>query len=707
MNTMPASVTMPSRAGVMLRQAALSARPQLATLAYTLRTMLAVGIALFVSFSLQLQAPMSSVVTVLIVANPLTGALVSKSLWRLFGTVLGAAVAVALIAAFAQTPILFTVVLSLCIGVACVVSSLLRYFRAYGAVLAGYTIIIVASGSYMQPLTIFTGALSRVSAVSIGIVSAALVFLLTSLPKPSTLDQTIETLVRDIAGSFVLYRRPGGTDSDTLPRTGLFTRSSALDEAIEYAGADSYVLRRRMDRLRLGAARLLGLLSTLEPLHDGLRDAAPEGEAAQAQALVRDTMQRLSTLAPGGLASSLPGIEAAHAQAAALADGLRDPVALTVVLHERDMLEQLAHAVADLTGAGPRQTPVRLRPYLEWGPALRNGVRGGLVTLIGGLVWYVTQWTAGPTMLAFLVPGACLLSTNPSASAASVRFATGTLLALPVSMLCQTFLLPQITGFPLLWASLCLCMAPGIWLQFSPTHGLRAFGFVVFFNAMINVHNPITYDDIGLFNTWLAFLLGAPCLVIVFRVLLPTNPAVEVRRLTVSLARAVELLSRTRPVTLLFWPLPVWEVWQNQQMQKILRLIQRLQQVPGAATTPVLQAACIVVALGRVVLTLQALRRDPALAPEARAAASQALSALRQVRSDPARTGRSIIADSQAVQPLLQPGPDQDASSPPSPALHLLVGTLGEAALLVDRAQGLLDRRCPLLEQHLPAAGAP
>ena len=678
-------------------------RPQLATLAYSARTMLAIGIALFVSFSLQLQSPMSSVVTVLIVANPLTGALVSKSVWRLFGTVVGAAVAVALIAVFAQTPILFTVVLSLCIAVACMVSSLLRYFRAYGAVLAGYTIIIVASGSYLQPLAIFTGALSRVSAVSIGIVSAALVFLLTSLPRPSTLGRTIEALVRDIAGGFVLYRQPGGIEPDTLPRAGLLARASALDEAIEYAAADSYLLRRRMGRLRLGSARLLGLLSTLEPLHDAPRDAAPEAD--EAQALARETMRSLSTLAPGELAATLPRIEAARVRIAALAETLQNPVALTVVLHERDMLEQLAQAVADLTGAGPAGTRIRLRAYLEWGSALRNGVRGGLVTLIGGLFWYVTQWTAGPTMLSFLVPGACLLSTNPSASAASVKFATGTLLAIPASMLCQIFLLPQITGFPLLWASLCLCLAPGIWLQFSPAHGLRAFGFVVFFGAMINVHNPITYDDVGLFNTWLAFLLGAPCLVIVFRVLLPTNPPLEVRRLAASLGRAVELLSRTRPGRLPF-RLPAWEVWQNQQMQKILRLIQRLQQVPGTASTPVVQAAFVVVALGRVVLTLQGLRRDPQLPPAAASAASQALLALCRVRSDPAGTAGSIRAAEQAVLPLLEPEPGQEATDAASSALRLLVGMLGEAALLVDRAQGLLDRHCTLLDRAVPATGA-
>ncbi|MGI4748272.1 MAG: FUSC family protein [Janthinobacterium lividum] len=691
-----------------------AASPQWATLAYMLRTMLAIGIALFTAFALQLQSPMSAVTTVLIVVNPVTGALISKSLWRLFGTLLGAVVAVALMSAFAQAPLLFTLALSLCIGVACVTASLLRYFKAYGAVLAGYTIIIIASSSFAQPLNIFTGALSRVSAVSVGVVSAALVFLLTSLPKPSTLAVTIETLVRDIASGFVLYRQPGGpalssVGAGALPRTGLLLRATALDEAIEYAGADSYVLRRRMGRLRLGAAQLLGLLSTLEPLHDALAhtlrdDASPDmSEAYQAQSIARETMQTLSHLAVGGLAGSLPMIDAARTRIDAIAFGLRDPVALTVVLHERDMLLQLSHAVADLTGTGPADGRIRLRPYLDWTTAFRNGLRGVLVTLIGGLFWYATQWTAGPTMLSYLVPAACLLSTNPSASKASLELATGTLLAIPVSMVFQIFLVPQISGFPLLWGTLCLCLIPGIWLQYHPVHRGRAFGYVVFFNAMINVHNPISFDDISLLNNWQAFLLGCICLVMVFRVLLPANPRRDIGRLAASLGRAIELLSWQRPVVAGFeaWPIPRWEVWQNLQMQKIQRMIQRLQQIPGLAPAPLVQAAFATVALGRVVLTLQQLRSDPALPAAGHDAARQALRALRRVRTEPARAASRINRLEQELAPLLEPGPPADAETPtrdaPDRGLHALVGTLGEAALLIEKARGLLDRRRPVL----------
>ena len=214
-----------------------------------------------------------------------------------------------------------------------------------------------------------------------------------------------------------------------------------------------------MMRLRRGAAGLLGLLSALEPLHDRLRQDDPDVDAARR--IAHGIMEMLAGLTPGGLGGTLPRIEAARAEVRTIAVRTTDPAALTVVVHEHDLLLQLAQAVGDLSGQGTGGARLRLLPYLDWSSAGRNGLRGGLVTLLGGLFWYATQWPSGPTLLSYLIPAACLLSTNPSASQASLSFALGTLLAIPASLLAQTFLLPQIDGFPLLWGSLCLCLAPG------------------------------------------------------------------------------------------------------------------------------------------------------------------------------------------------------------------------------------------------------
>ena len=597
------------------------------TVLYCLRTITAIGVALYVAFALQLQAPLSSVITVLIVANPVSGALVSKSLWRLLGTFIGASAAILLMAAFAQSPILFYLALSLWIGVACVFSTLLRFFKAYGAVLAGYTIIIVCASAFAHPETVFLSALSRLSAVSVGIASAALVFLLTNVRPPSRLADATRTTIRstatalaDAGGFFRIQPAPAGKSDEAatamaehagatrpgaLPdafydgRGTLITQANGLLEIIEYAAADSPAIARHAGRLRAGVGSLLGTLTSLHPLHHRLRhDAGAVGDADDAIAALGTYTEAQAPQLLAGLAAARDRLAARREDGTLPGHAQPDLDRLGAIERTHDLLDRLHETVARLsgqpaTGATPR--PVRLRPYLDWPTALRNGLRGFIVTMLGCLFWYVTQWPSGPTLLAYLVPAACLLATNPSASRASVDFALGTLLAIPASYVCETLMLPQITGFPLLLASLAVVLLPGIWLQFHPRHGLKAFGYVVFFNAMISVGNPIRFDDIALVNGWLAFIVGTAALVVVFRALLPPNPARDTGRLVASLGRAVARLGSARRA-------PMQEVWENLQLQKTLRLMQRVQALPGPPRRDIVDGAFIAVEIGRGIL---------------------------------------------------------------------------------------------------------
>ncbi|WP_428374683.1 FUSC family protein [Lichenicoccus sp.] len=662
------------------------------TVIYCLRTVTAIGVALYVAFSLQLQAPLSSVITVLIVANPVSGALVSKSVWRLFGTFIGASAAILLMAAFAQSPILFYLALSLWIGAACVFSTLLRFFKAYGAVLAGYTIIIVCASAFAHPETVFLSALSRLSAVSVGIASAALVFLLTSVRPPQRLADATQATIRgtaaslaDAGGCFRQQAPPAdATESAAaaMPRPGalpeafydsrgaLLAQASGLVEIIEYAAADSYDVARRAGRLRAGAASLLGTLAALHPLHRRLHRSVQD--TAQAEQAIAALGRYTAAEAPRHLAA----LAAAHDRLAESVErghvaGLAE---LGAVERARDLLNRLHEAVARLSGQPSRTaTPrhVRLRPYLDWPTALRNGLRGCIVTMLGCLFWYVTQWPSGPTLLSYLVPAACLLATNPSASRASIDFSLGTLLAIPASYVCETLMLPQITGFPLLLGCLVVVLLPGIWLQFHPRHGLRAFGYVVFFNAMISVNNPIRFDDIALVNGWLAFILGTAALVVVFRAVLPPNPARDTERLVASLGRATARLGGTRRP-------PPHEVWENLQLQKTLRLTQRVQAMAGPVRRDLIDSAFISVEIGRDVLRLRLLLHEAALASGERAAVQEALDAIGRIRRDPRAAARATATAATAL------------SGGTGPTARRIAGLLHEVSILIDAVPDFL-----------------
>lgn len=98
----------------------------------------------------------------------------------------------ALIALFVQTPVLFIFGLAAWIGLCTAIASLLRYNRSYAVVLAGYTVTLVAFGAISDPDKIFELATSRIAVVTIGVLSTALVFLITDPgPKRAELENRI------------------------------------------------------------------------------------------------------------------------------------------------------------------------------------------------------------------------------------------------------------------------------------------------------------------------------------------------------------------------------------------------------------------------------------------------------------------------------------------------------------------------------------
>src|SRR6202012_2150349 len=98
---------------------------------------------------------------------------------------------VVLICFFVQTPELFIAALALWIGACTLVSNLLRNYRGYGAVMAGFTAAVIADGSINEPNTVIQIALARCAATLIGIGCATFI---TALFAPHKARQKVRTL---------------------------------------------------------------------------------------------------------------------------------------------------------------------------------------------------------------------------------------------------------------------------------------------------------------------------------------------------------------------------------------------------------------------------------------------------------------------------------------------------------------------------------
>ncbi|MGS5637163.1 FUSC family protein, partial [Acinetobacter baumannii] len=189
----------------MLLKQILAFRPSKLDLIFAIKTFIAGMLALFVSFELDLINPMWSIGTVLIIANPYSGMVSSKCVYRLLGTVGGAIIALTITPHLINTPWIFTVVLSLWVGFALYVSLLDRTPRSYAFMLAGYStaMIVYNAITYIDQYNIFDIALARVLEISIGVISSAVVSA-TILPMHigSAIKQRVTKTLKDTENLF-------------------------------------------------------------------------------------------------------------------------------------------------------------------------------------------------------------------------------------------------------------------------------------------------------------------------------------------------------------------------------------------------------------------------------------------------------------------------------------------------------------------------
>jgi uncharacterized membrane protein YccC len=146
-----------------------------AELIFSLNTFLAAMLALYIAFASGLDRPFWAMLTVYITSQPLAGAVRSKAVYRLCGTIVGAGMTVVIVPTFVNEPIALSVALSLWVGACLFISLLDRTPRSYLFMLAGYTSALIGFPSVATPGTIFNTAVLRVEEIGLGICCAGLV----------------------------------------------------------------------------------------------------------------------------------------------------------------------------------------------------------------------------------------------------------------------------------------------------------------------------------------------------------------------------------------------------------------------------------------------------------------------------------------------------------------------------------------------------
>src|SRR5215469_11671101 len=518
------------------------------TVAFVLANTAAVLMALYIAFASNLERPYWAMFTVFIVANPLTGAVRSKTVFRLLGTVTGAAMALLLIPPLVDAPVLLSLAISLWIGLCLYISLQDRRPHSYAFVLAGYTAAIVGFSVVNTPSAIFDTAVARVEEISVGLVCGAVAH---SVIFPQNvlegLSERIDRALRR-SGTWITEALAATRSSDLQGQQQLSKLVSdlyVLYEHVEFETSDvprnASVVHALQDRLALILPRISSVQAALAAL-----SAAGPITRSTLQAIEAVSQWARATPARGAFPSEVDReVRGALARLTAESEDGTDWSSLlkrTIATQLGELLTELSDAVrlADAlknpyatSTPGPRLEPPSRRTLSgDRGLALRSAFAAIAGTLIACALWIQGSWPEGAVAGQFAAIGCTLFATVDNPPKVLFVGIVGVLLALPVAAFYEFAIFPRIDGF----ASLALVLTPVLllfsWMQASERLAIMGFLLAISFAGGLALQESYRPDFASFINTNTAEIAGLAIAAVVSLILTTIDPVWNAARIS-------------------------------------------------------------------------------------------------------------------------------------------------------------------------------
>jgi uncharacterized membrane protein YccC len=453
--------------------------------------------ALGISLSVGLPMPFWAMTTVFIVANPVAAATRSKAIYRGLGTVIGAAVAVALVPLLVESPLLLSLALALWVGGCLAVSLLDRSPRAYVLMLAGYTATIIGFPSVTHPEGIFDVASARVTEILLGITCATVVH---SLIAPQSLGSRLGPRLDEWLGDAESWLHDILAKGPALaPDTGERDRRRLAVDALDCQLLASHVpydtshWREANRTVQALLYRMLFLLPVLSGLADRRRGLGDDPALEPAMASARAWLEN------GADPAAQPDYLAGAGQARAWSDLLRESFlvrlgqASTVLGEARQLKARLDNPAMPLPPAldGER---VQLRLTSDPGLALLSGASASIAILLVCTFWILSGWPDGAGAAALTGVFCCLFAAMDNPVPMVLSFGVAITAGVPLAGVYLFGILPRIDGFvPLCLALLPMMLLIGTFLS-HPSRGVLATAFMMGFFSALALQEEYTAD---------------------------------------------------------------------------------------------------------------------------------------------------------------------------------------------------------------------
>ncbi len=507
---------------------------------YALRNSLAMCLALWVAFVLELDEPYWALTSAAVVSFPTIGGVISKSIGRIFGSLVGAAASVAIAGHCLNDPWLFTLFIAAWIGLCTYVSNHYQNNVSYAFALAGYTAAIIAFGTVnvTDIQQIFDIAQARVCEVITGILCGGLMMMI--LPSTSDGEALLTSLrrmqLRLLEHAAMLWQ-PEVTAQMRTSHEGVIGQILTMNLLRIQAFWSHYRLRRQNNLLNYLLHQQLRITSVISSLRRMLlnwpdRPANLMPVLTQLLDELRDPATDKYRLAR--LLQQIAPQDATDYRHRAFWLRLRDFCWLYLRCNRWLLRLESATAVSDLQP--PHVTS--LARHTDSYEAAYNGLRTFLCIVIGCAYWINTQWDAGSAALTLTAISCVLYSSTPS-PINSVSTLLKAVLLLSVACFVVKFgLMIQIDDFWVFCAFLFPILVTMQMLKLqNPPYAALWGQLIVFMGSFLTVSNPPSYDYQSFINDNIGKIVGVLLAGLAFQILRPSSDKRKSRRIIRALRR--------------------------------------------------------------------------------------------------------------------------------------------------------------------------
>ncbi|HHT0551659.1 TPA: FUSC family protein [Klebsiella michiganensis] len=510
-------------------------------LLYSIRSFAAAMLAYYLALAIGLERPSWAIITVYIVSQTSVGASLSRSLYRLAGTVAGAGATVLIVPTFVNTPILCSVMLAGWITFCLYLSLLERTPRAYAFVLAGYTASLIGFPAVADPGTVFNIALIRVQEIAIGIVCAALIhrYILPSRISGlfnSKLAQTLHAARQRIADTLA---GKADTQSEPLHLALALQFLQGISHHIPYDFALSVPARQARKALH---DRLARLVIVNGEVRDRLQAIAQMPAAMQT--LLNDVQAWLTCDDTGQRKNAAEALRQRSAQLAqrlaAQALTFEDALRVNFLRYIAELItllqqcERLSEAIHHARPASAQTEDRAATGYIfhrDPLSAARTALGALVIILSGCLLWIYSAWPDGGTAVSILGVCCTLFGSFDTPAPHIVKYIIGSVWGVIISLIYSFALLPPIGDFPVLVAVLAPVYLLAGSLQARPPTTFMAMGITLTLPVLCELGARYSGDFADAANTAIALFFATGFAVIGMSLLQTVQADAAIKRL--------------------------------------------------------------------------------------------------------------------------------------------------------------------------------